>query len=694
MTTLEETIESFGLAKQASYTSNLAALVGVNASRISLSISPGSIRVVAKIEVPNDDAAAAAAIVDAVEAITDLPNATAVLSAALNTTVKAVRDPEMVVVIGGLPPSNPPPTPPPVPAGPARIVSVVGREITLALGILSSLVIVCSCFFVAYCFHRQRKRHAKRRARAKIGGPGMLARRDTISGTHGPLVNVTGGGGGGGAIGAMGATYDGTNYDIFKSLGAVQSLSATYGVRPLQAQNLPPPAAAPAAGCSSLVRTFTGRAGAGGASPAAESTTEMAGSRVGAGASCRSSDRGGRSTTLGGTSAYDTKAVPWSEIKTKDKLGEGAFGEVYAVEYAHTRCALKKLHAGSGTLVDNLKAECDVMMQLRHPHVLQLIGFASDGEAAHGILMELMEANLNDILYNPAFAEYNAWDRSLLAVATDVSRGMAYLHMQSVLHCDIKPANILISAQWIGKVADFGHSWEISKAAGVIGGGELHGTPPYMAPEVVLHSAYLPPVDVWSFGCVLAHMATRKPPYSGLGLTTVSGVLQTVASGTASPAAHIDHPPRDGEAPLAVPPQIRQLALDCTARDPGSRPTFDGVADRLTSASLIGEVLGTTPRSTDIEATRPIGRLRRGAAPQAGTPGWAKIRSIQKDAAAAKVPPAAAFGGGGGGGGGGVVAAAAAAAAMRTAVPVRRRPWWRVRRRRSRDAWPRGATLL
>ena len=92
--------------------------------------------------------------------------------------------------------------------------------------------------------------------------------------------------------------------------------------------------------------------------------------------------------------------MPWSEVALKEALGDGAFGEVFAVEYAHTKCALKKLHnqtsqdlAAPSALLESLKSEFDVMMQLRHPHVLQMIGFASDGLSNYGILMELMEAN-------------------------------------------------------------------------------------------------------------------------------------------------------------------------------------------------------------------------------------------------------------------------------------------------------------
>ena len=80
------------------------------------------------------------------------------------------------------------------------------------------------------------------------------------------------------------------------------------------------------------------------------------------------------------------------------------------------------------------------------------------------------------------------------------------MHKQGVVHCDVKPANILISAQWVAKVADFGHSWEINQDPDTKDG-QFRGTPPYMAPEVVISAVYDATVDVWSYGCVLAHVS-------------------------------------------------------------------------------------------------------------------------------------------------------------------------------------------
>ena len=75
-----------------------------------------------------------------------------------------------------------------------------------------------------------------------------------------------------------------------------------------------------------------------------------------------------------------------------------------------------------------------------------------------------------------------------------------------------------------------------------------------MAPEVIISRTYDQPVDVWSFGCVLAHMATGRAPYSHLGRLRVEEVLTLVAEGTAAP----DH--MVGE---ATPHTLHELIRNC-----------------------------------------------------------------------------------------------------------------------------------
>lgn len=64
---------------------------------------------------------------------------------------------------------------------------------------------------------------------------------------------------------------------------------------------------------------------------------------------------------------------------------------------------------------------------------------------------------------------------------------------------------------------------------------EITGTPPYMAPDTLRTATFDKPVDVWAYGCVLAHVATGRAPYSQLKLSKVSELLDVIRKGEASP---------------------------------------------------------------------------------------------------------------------------------------------------------------
>eukprot|EP00900_Chrysochromulina_parva_P012931 jgi/Chrpa1/21639/Chrysochromulina_OHIO_Genome00027755-RA len=213
------------------------------------------------------------------------------------------------------------------------------------------------------------------------------------------------------------------------------------------------------------------------------------------------------------------RPILMSEIMYGDQLGTGAFGVVYKCTFQATKCAIKKLHAkdeNSEALAKALMDEFHVMSQLRHPNVLLVLGIAEDAfEGTKGIVMELMEASLADVLSSASFEQYATWAGSLFSIASDVANGMAYIHYNSMLHRDLKPGNVLLDAQWVAKVADFGTVFDTSDSA-ISESGDIQGTPPYMAPEIVKRHVYDKPVDVWAFGCMLAHMGTKRPPYSWL----------------------------------------------------------------------------------------------------------------------------------------------------------------------------------
>ena len=267
-----------------------------------------------------------------------------------------------------------------------------------------------------------------------------------------------------------------------------------------------------------------------------------------------------------------------------------------------------------------------------------------------------------------------------------VACGMWHVHVN----------NILISAQWVTKVADFGHSWAASAGEEQR---ELKGTPPYMAPEIILSRSYEKPVDVWAFGCVLCHVSSGKPPYSGLGLSTVKEVraaerhvpaphapcprptphaprtthhaprtthhaprttrmqvLETVAAGTHTPTTLM---PADTFEPL------RNLVASCVSRPPADRPTFDAICATLEETHFVNSLMGYVPSArgfgggSDRADPRPIGRLRHGSPSKAGVK-WDKVRTSTDKilgAARAEARGREALSSSAGGGGGGASAA-------------------------------------
>ena len=290
------------------------------------------------------------------------------------------------------------------------------------------------------------------------------------------------------------------------------------------------------------------------------------------------------------------KPIPMGQISYGDQLGTGAFGVVYKCTFQATKCAIKKLHAKdakSEFLAKALMDEFHVMSQLRHPNVLLTLGIAEDAaEGTKGIVMELMEASLADVLQLEVFQQYASWDGSLLSIASDVANGMAYIHFNNMLHRDLKPGNVLLDAQWVAKVADFGTSFDAAEKAAGSDRGVIQGTPPYMAPEIVKMGVYDKPVDVWAYGCMLAHMGTKRPPYSWLTyIETPTQLIEVVRVGEYSPLELLLES-------TTTPDAIKELAKKCC--EPGSitRPTFEQISGLITAA---------IPEGVD---PRPVARIK------------------------------------------------------------------------------------
>jgi len=258
-------------------------------------------------------------------------------------------------------------------------------------------------------------------------------------------------------------------------------------------------------------------------------------------------------------------------LRTGEKLGSGAFGEVFKGTYQDEPVAIKKLSpalANKEAAVAAFRAEVGVLFSLRHPHVLRVVA-ARTALPDPMVLTEYMSrGTLFDVLHKARVAP--TWP-VVKRILSHVAGGMAYLHAQSLVHRDLKSANVLLDSSFTAKVSDFGLATAVATAAGESAAGGLCGTLQYLAPEVLAAVApHTPASDVYAFGILVWELVTRTPPYPGEDPHTVAG--RVVDEGYRPPP----------------PPNCLQLYRDlmqrCWAQAAAARPSFEEVVAVLAKA--------------------------------------------------------------------------------------------------------------
>ncbi|KAG6556527.1 hypothetical protein Mapa_001853 [Marchantia paleacea] len=194
------------------------------------------------------------------------------------------------------------------------------------------------------------------------------------------------------------------------------------------------------------------------------------------------------------------------------RLGEGGFGHVYrgVIPRTHTLVAIKRLKEQSRQGEKEFLSEVATITQLRHRHVVQLLGWCNN----RGTFMLVYEYTHNGSLDKALFESRRdilSWPRRQRIVA-GVAAALNYLHegwSKQVLHRDIKSSNILLDSMFDAKLGDFGlavteeHQKLLSTTFVV-------GTEGYMAPEAAILGKYTVKTDVYAFGVVVLETASAR----------------------------------------------------------------------------------------------------------------------------------------------------------------------------------------
>ncbi|XP_007023184.2 PREDICTED: G-type lectin S-receptor-like serine/threonine-protein kinase SD2-5 [Theobroma cacao] len=203
---------------------------------------------------------------------------------------------------------------------------------------------------------------------------------------------------------------------------------------------------------------------------------------------------------------------------TKDfstKVGQGGFGSVYrGVMPDGTPLAVKKLE-GIGQGKKEFRAEVRIIGSIHHVHLVKLKGFCSEG--VHRLLVyEFMGKGSLDkwIFKNSEESNILDWD-TRFNIALGTAKGLAYLHEEcelKIVHCDIKPENVLLDDHFNAKVSDFGLAKLMSREESLVYT-TLRGTRGYLAPEWITNNPISEKSDVYSYGMVLLEIIGGRKSY-------------------------------------------------------------------------------------------------------------------------------------------------------------------------------------
>ncbi|BAT77882.1 putative receptor protein [Vigna angularis] len=295
-------------------------------------------------------------------------------------------------------------------------------------------------------------------------------------------------------------------------------------------------------------------------------------------------------------SATGFQRFTYAELKAatkgfKEEVGRGAGGVVYkGTLYDNRVAAIKRLNEATQGEAEFL-AEISTIGMLNHMNLIDMWGYCVEGK--HRLLVyEYMEhGSLADNLFG------NGLDwKKRFNVAVGTAKGLAYLHeecLEWILHCDVKPQNILLDSEFKPKVADFGLSKLLNRdERGNSSFSRIRGTRGYMAPEWVYNLRITSKVDVYSYGIVVLEMVSGRSPVAIHSLENsrdmdhhrlVTWIREKIkhAPTCAFWMEEIIDPKLEGNFDVSEVEVLVKVALQCVQDDMNERPSMSQVAEML-----------------------------------------------------------------------------------------------------------------
>ena len=289
--------------------------------------------------------------------------------------------------------------------------------------------------------------------------------------------------------------------------------------------------------------------------------------------------------------AMGFKRFSYDELKRatknfKQEIGKGGFGTVYKGELDDGRIVgVKRLE---GVLQGDAEfwAEVSIIGKINHKNLVKLWGFCAEKHHKMLVYEYVRNGSLDKHLFSSC--SLNLDQRYEIAVGT--AKGLSYLHeecLEWILHCDIKPQNILLDEGLEAKVADFGMS-KLFREINESGFSKVRGTRGYLAPEWMMNLKIDAKADVYSYGVVLLELLTGKNASSFRSSTTgddggcvdlVKWIMKNVEDGEVGKV--VDQRLNVEEDQMKKMKVLLKVGLQCVREDRNLRPVMSTIVELL-----------------------------------------------------------------------------------------------------------------
>lgn len=283
----------------------------------------------------------------------------------------------------------------------------------------------------------------------------------------------------------------------------------------------------------------------------------------------------------------------------QELIGGGGMADVYKAQdkLLDRAVAVKILHqqyANDAEFVEKFRREATAAAKLAHPNIVNIYDVGEDGGSQYIVMEYVSGPTLKEVIQQKGCLE----PIEAVRIAKEIASALESAHRNNLVHCDIKPHNILVMPDGHIKVTDFGIARAVS-ASTMTYSGSVMGSVHYFSPEQAKGTVITTKSDVYSLGVVLYEMLTGQLPFNGE--TSVSIALKHLQ----------EEPVPIRQINQSIPPVLEAIVQKAMSKDPADRPSSTELYADLNQAKAMLTDRGASQEavSNDPFATRMIPRI-------------------------------------------------------------------------------------